>query len=58
MSKTHGGKGDKPRPISDRNQYEENWDRAFGKKDFEEIHIKPKEADDIQVRTDQIQLSI
>lgn len=51
MSKTHGGKGDTPRPIANRNQYEENWDRAFGKKEFEEIHNKQKESDDLQVRT-------
>jgi len=26
-----GGKGDKPRPIVDRTQYEENFERVFGK---------------------------
>jgi len=26
-----GGKGDKPRPIVDRTQYEENFERIFGK---------------------------
>ena len=26
------GKGDKPRPITDRNKYESNWEKAFGKK--------------------------
>ena len=26
-----GGKGDKPRPIVDRVQYEENFERIFGK---------------------------
>lgn len=26
------GKGDKPRPIPDRKQYEDNWDAIFGKK--------------------------
>jgi len=28
-----GGKGSKPRPISDRKQFEDNWDKIFGKKD-------------------------
>lgn len=28
-----GGKGSKPRPLSvPRNQFEDNWDRIFGKK--------------------------
>lgn len=27
-----GGKGSKPRPISDRKKFEDNWDRIFGKK--------------------------
>ena len=26
------GKGDKPRPIPDRKQFEENWDKIFPKK--------------------------
>ena len=26
-----GGKGDTPRPITDRKQYEDNWDAIFGK---------------------------
>ena len=26
-----GGKGDKPRPIADKKQYDENYDRIFGK---------------------------
>ena len=30
------GKGSKPRPIPDRKQYEENWDRIFGKKKQDE----------------------
>ena len=32
MSKWHGGKGDKARPIQDRKQFESNWDRIFGNK--------------------------
>jgi hypothetical protein len=27
---THGGKGDRPRVIEDRTQYESNWDKIFG----------------------------
>ena len=55
---THGGKGDTPRPIADRKQFAENWDRAFGKKEFEEVHTKPKESDDIQVRTPEERVNI
>lgn len=29
------GKGDKPRPIKDREQFESNWDAIFKKKDTE-----------------------
>jgi len=25
------GKGSKPRPIQDKKQFEENWDKIFGK---------------------------
>lgn len=54
-SQWHGGKGDNPCPVLDRKQFGENWDRAFGKKEFEEVHIKPKDTeDDLQVRTDKI----
>lgn len=27
-----GGKGSKPRPIKDKKQFDENWERIFGKK--------------------------
>ncbi len=30
---THGGKGSKPRPIEDKKQFEDNWNRIFGSKD-------------------------
>ena len=35
-----GGKGDKPRPIVDRNKFESNWETIFGekKKDEKEIY--------------------
>ena len=32
MSKWHGGKGSKPRPIKNQEQFEENWDKIFGRK--------------------------
>jgi len=31
----HGGKGSVARPISDKKQFEDNWDRIFGNKDKE-----------------------
>ena len=36
---THGGKGDRPRVIEDRTQYESNWDKIFGNK--EEVSSDP-----------------
>ena len=30
--KWHGGKGSKQRPVQDRKQFDDNWDRIFGKK--------------------------
>jgi hypothetical protein len=35
VSKWHGGKGSAPRPIANRKQYEDNWDRIFAKKTVE-----------------------
>lgn len=35
-----GGKGSHPRPIPNRKQFEENWDKIFGKK--EPKHVKKK----------------
>lgn len=32
MSKWHGGKGSNPRPIRDRKQFDDNWDKIFSKK--------------------------
>ena len=32
MSKWHGGKGSKQRPITNQKQFEENWDKIFGRK--------------------------
>lgn len=43
MSSWEGGKGSKPRPISDRKQFEDNWDAIFGKKEKDN---KPKEVKD------------
>jgi hypothetical protein len=36
----HGGKGSKARPISNREQFESNWDRIFGMKDNENTKRK------------------
>ena len=38
---THGGKGDRPRIIEDRVQYENNWDRIFGSKKEAEVSYDP-----------------
>lgn len=33
-----GGKGSRPRPFSvDRKTFEDNWDRIFGKNDYQDI---------------------
>ena len=32
MTKWHGGKGSKPRPITNQKQFEENWDSIFARK--------------------------
>ena len=32
MSQSDGGKGDSPRPFTDRQQFEDNWDRIFRQK--------------------------
>jgi hypothetical protein len=32
MSNPTGGKGSKPRPIPNRKQFEDNWEKIFGKK--------------------------
>lgn len=44
MSKWHGGKGSKQRPT-DRKNYEDNWDRIFGKK--EELPSAVDDAADV-----------
>lgn len=55
MSKWHGGKGSTPRPISDRKQYSDNWEKIFGvkgqqqqpnKSTEEEERIKKEQAQD------------
>ena len=33
-------KGSKPRPIQDRKQFEDNWDKIFGKKKQDEGKAK------------------
>lgn len=46
MTRWHGGKGSKPRPIKYREQFEDNWDRIFGKKEnrYEESRQGPSKA--------------
>jgi len=46
MTKWHGGKGSGPRPIKYREQFEDNWDRIFGKKEnrYEEDRQSPSKA--------------
>jgi hypothetical protein len=39
MTTHDGGKGDAPRPISNKEQFEKNWDEIFNKKE-ETIHIE------------------
>lgn len=41
MSSWHGGKGSKPRPVEDRKQFEDNWDKIFPKKP-QDPHNEPK----------------
>jgi hypothetical protein len=38
----HGGKGSKPRPIEDKKQFENNWDKIFGKKPEKQDERKRK----------------
>jgi hypothetical protein len=43
MSKSwHGGKGSKPRPIEDKKQFEDNWDRIFKKPKPQDKQDEPK----------------
>tara|TARA_B100001063_G_scaffold7201_1_gene5477 strand:+ start:16443 stop:16628 length:186 start_codon:yes stop_codon:yes gene_type:complete len=32
VTKWHGGKGSNPRPIKNQKEFEENWDKIFGRK--------------------------
>jgi len=45
MSKWHGGKGSKPRPITNQKQFEDNWDKIFGRKKTPD-HAKTKVHED------------
>lgn len=40
--KWHGGKGDRPRPISNREQFDVMWNRIFGKLDNEDTISESK----------------
>ena len=45
MSQWHGGKGSRPRPYSvDKNKFDENWDRIFGKKNNSRVGFKNRRA--------------
>jgi hypothetical protein len=50
--KWHGGKGSKPRPVSDRKQFEDNWDKIFGNKEN-----KPEEEKEVNPREDMEKLN-
>lgn len=48
----HGGKGSRPRTMSvDRETYDNNWDRIFGKKKKTEQEIIDKVSKDIAEET-------
>ena len=38
------GKGSKQRPINDQKQFDNNWDRIFGKKKTKDDKDKPKSS--------------
>jgi hypothetical protein len=43
-----GGKGDKPRPIKDREQFDKNWDSIFKKeKERDDIEEYQKQAQEL-----------
>jgi hypothetical protein len=51
-----GGKGDTPRPIKDRKEYSENWDRIFREKDGSlTINVNPNEKIEIQIDFEDIE---
>jgi hypothetical protein len=39
------GKGSAPRPIPNRDQFRDNWDKIFGKKDPKEQPKNPGQTD-------------
>jgi len=39
MSTWHGGKGSTPRKGSDQKQYEDNWEKIFGKKQEQQPQV-------------------
>lgn len=43
-----GGKGDKPRPIQDREQFDKNWDSIFKKeKQIDDLEEYQKQAQEL-----------
>jgi hypothetical protein len=45
MSSWKGGKGSKPRPISDRKKFDDNWDAIFNKKKQDDSKTKEEVKD-------------
>jgi hypothetical protein len=45
-----GGKGDKPRPIQDKEKFDSNWDRIFKEKDGSlTINVNPNEKIELTI---------
>lgn len=40
MTTHDGGKGDAPRPISNKDQFDKNWDEIFNKTKEEIVHLE------------------
>lgn len=40
LNTVQNGKGSKPRPVSDLNKFNENWDQIFSKKSLEKTEEK------------------
>ena len=44
MTQWHGGKGSTPRKV-DKNKFDDNWDRIFGKKEEKKVLTNEKKVD-------------
>jgi len=40
MTTRDGGKGDSPRPIQNRDEFEKNWDRIFKEAEEEKVKLE------------------